>query len=415
MSERWERVRTIISRSGSPDGSRTGAGRGDDRGRMDILYAVTAALATASTQQRATNEILSGICGGLGWQLGQFWRVDRQARVLRCVASWYQKRAELETFAAKSADFTFASGLGLPGRIWSSGRPEWLADVVVDSNFPRAPFALDANLHGAFGFPVSVEGEILGVMEFFSGEIREPDEELLEMSAVIGGQIGHYLKRLEAEEAIRVIDARKSSILETALDSIIVIDHRGTILEFNPAAERTFGLARDDAVGRPMAEVIVPPSLREAHRHGFVQYIKTGQAKILGRRIEMMGLRADGIEFPVELAVTRVEGPGPPLFTGYLRDISDRKRLEAQLAHQAYHDGLTGLQNRAVFMTHVEHALAQAGRRGRSIAVLFADLDDFKRVNDTLGRRWGPAPRGGRRPAIDLDPGRRQRCSLWGR
>jgi PAS domain S-box-containing protein len=132
----------------------------------------------------------------------------------------------------------------------------------------------------------------------------------------------------QEERELKRSEARKAAILESALDCIVTMDHEGCIIEFNPAAERTFGHRRDDVVGKQLADVIIPPSLREKHREGFARYLATGEARVLGKHIEMTAVRADGNEFPVELALTRIPLEGPPSFTGYLRDITERKRAE---------------------------------------------------------------------------------------
>src|SRR5258706_4266278 len=132
----------------------------------------------------------------------------------------------------------------------------------------------------------------------------------------------------QAEDALRVSEARKAAVLESALDCIITIDQHGHILEFNPAAEATFGYSRAEALGREMAQLIIPPSLRDEHRRGLTRYLITKESHILGRRIELTGLRADGSEFPVELTVTRMSEDEPPVFTGFARDITDRKKSE---------------------------------------------------------------------------------------
>jgi PAS domain S-box-containing protein len=103
------------------------------------------------------------------------------------------------------------------------------------------------------------------------------------------------------------------------------------VVEFNPAAERTFGYRREQAIGSEMAELIIPPALRARHRSGFSRLLATGEERLVDRRIELTGMRADGAEFPVELTITRIQLPGPAMFTGYLRDISERKRAEAEL------------------------------------------------------------------------------------
>ena len=123
-------------------------------------------------------------------------------------------------------------------------------------------------------------------------------------------------------------EVRKAAILDSALDCIVTIDHEGRITEFNPAAERTFGYRRDEIVGKHLVETLVPSSLREEHRHAFARYLATGEARVLGRRIELAAVRADGSEFPVELTITRIPLDGPPSFTGYLRDITERKQSE---------------------------------------------------------------------------------------
>jgi PAS domain S-box-containing protein len=127
-------------------------------------------------------------------------------------------------------------------------------------------------------------------------------------------------------------EARKAAILDSALDCIVTIDHQSCITEFNPAAERIFGHRRGDVVGKQLAEVIIPPSLRELHQRGFARFLATGEASVIGRRIEMTAMRANGEEFPVELAITRIPSDGPPSFTGYLRDITERQRSEEALA-----------------------------------------------------------------------------------
>src|SRR6266849_3558166 len=143
-----------------------------------------------------------------------------------------------------------------------------------------------------------------------------------------------FVEKEKTQAALRASEARTEAILEVALDSIVTIDHEGRIVDWNPAAERTFGYARSEALGREMAELIVPPSLRERHRSGLRRAVATGRNTIIGQRIEIIARRADGLEFPVELAVTRISNGGPPLFTGHIRDITARKQAESRQAAQ---------------------------------------------------------------------------------
>ena len=137
-------------------------------------------------------------------------------------------------------------------------------------------------------------------------------------------------EQVEAERALRVSETRKATILEVALDCIITIDAEGRIVEFNPAAEQTFGYTRQEILGRVMAEMIVPPALRPRHYAGFAHYLATGEGPILRQRIEIAAVRANGEEFPVEIAIIPIHDGRQVLFTAYLRDISERRREEAE-------------------------------------------------------------------------------------
>ncbi len=138
-------------------------------------------------------------------------------------------------------------------------------------------------------------------------------------------------ERRRAEEGLRESEARKSAMLNSALDAIVTMDHEGKVVDFNPAAESTFGYQREEAVGKPMDQLIIPPPDRERHRRGLAQYLVTGEGPVLGKRLELPARRADGSEFPVELTITRMPSVGSPMFTGFIRDITERKRAEDAL------------------------------------------------------------------------------------
>jgi PAS domain S-box-containing protein len=137
--------------------------------------------------------------------------------------------------------------------------------------------------------------------------------------------------RLRTERDLAASEARKAGMLEAALDAIVAIDHGGRITDFNPAAERTFGYRDEDVLGRPLAETIIPSGLRDRHRAAFERYLETEQPTILGRRLELTGLHADGHEFPLELTVYRVPIDGPPVFSAFIRDLTRARQLEEQL------------------------------------------------------------------------------------
>jgi PAS domain S-box-containing protein len=153
--------------------------------------------------------------------------------------------------------------------------------------------------------------------------------------AYMQGYLLDITERKQREAAVRESEARTRAMLDAALDGVISIDHEGKVIEFNPAAERAFGLERQDVIGKQMADLVIPPSLREAHARGFKRYLATGEGTVLGQRLEMPAMRSDGTEFPIELSIVRVDLPGPPVFTAYMRDITERKRSEAVATGQA--------------------------------------------------------------------------------
>lgn len=163
-------------------------------------------------------------------------------------------------------------------------------------------------------------------------------------------------------------EARKTAILAVALDCVISINSDGEIVEFNPAAEKTFGYSAAEAMGRSIAETVIPPSLRPAHHAGFAHYVATGEGPVLGQRIEIVGMRKSGAEFPIELAIVPMQHSGMVGFTAYLRDISERKTLEAEQSRLAESnrllldstgEGIYGIDLQGQF-TFVNQAGAQA-------------------------------------------------------
>ncbi len=295
-------------------------------------HAVARSLAETEDPRDALAGALAAIGESLGWRWGAVWEpaLDRP-ETLRCVETWHALGADAAEFGATTRSLVLVRGEGLPGRVWQSGEPAWIANVLTDENFPRAAAAQQAGLRSAFCFPIRSARGVLGVIEFFTGEAGELDRELLSTMVTLGDQIGQAVERRRDAEALRANEARHQAMLDASLDCVVAMDHDGRVLDLNPAAERTFGYRASDAVGREMAELIIPPELRERHRRGLACYLATGRAALLDRRLEITGMRADGTVFPVELTITRVAVEGPPVFMGYLRDITERLAVEAEV------------------------------------------------------------------------------------
>jgi PAS domain S-box-containing protein len=302
----------------------------DAQSLQRVEHDVAQILAQTEAPVEAYAATLESIGRSLGWELGAVWEVGPDDRRLRCVCTWHAGDGAPE-FEALSERLTLDPGEGLPGRMVVTGRPSWIMDSPNDRNFPRADAARRAGLQAAFGFPLLAARGVVGAVEFFTRDLREPDDALLEAMSVIGSQMGQFVVRRHAEGEVRASESRLRAMLEAALDAVIVMDHRGLILDWNHAAETTFGYRAHEAIGKDMADLVVPPHLRPLHRKGLARFLETEHAVILDKRLELTAMHKNGTEFPVELTITRIGLPGTPTFTGYLRDITDRIRAESEL------------------------------------------------------------------------------------
>lgn len=300
------------------------------------LLATQLAIARVLSKSAAGADViertLSGVCEALGWSWSALWTTDRTGTALVCTRVWTNPDLELDAFAALSHRTRLHRGDGVPGQAWERGEPVWVADVTQLPAFPRLTAAMKDGLHAALALPILVRDEVVGVIEFLSQAIQPPDAGLLGLMRAVSSQLGQALEREQMMRALAASDARKAAVLETALDSIISIDGSQQVIEWNPAAERTFGYTREEALGQVLTELIVPPDLRSRHYQGFARHLATGASTILDQRLEMRGQRRDGTIFPVELTVTRADIDEQPLFTAHLRDITARTQSEAERA-----------------------------------------------------------------------------------
>src|SRR5262249_6403204 len=177
--------------------------------------------------------------------------------------------------------------------------------------------------------PLPVAGCLIGkFMAYYdSPHVFRRDE--VDLAVTIARQLGFGIERICTGRALRESEARKSAILECALDAIITMDQEGRIVDFNPAAEELLRCRRDHVQGRTVAEMMIPERLREKHQQGLKRVLDTGHSSIIGRRFEIAALRADGSEFEAEIAISSSSlQDGRTLFTAYLRDVTARMRAE---------------------------------------------------------------------------------------
>ena len=180
--------------------------------RLVAQHSVTRILAEVATVEEATPQILQALCECLGWDLGTLWRIDQEAGVLRCAQMWRKPSVEATQFEAATRASTFRPGSWLPGQVWASRAPACIPDVAHDPGFLRARIAAREGLHAAFAFPILLGSEVLGVIDVVSREIRQPDQDLLDMMASVGSQIGQFIERKRAEESLRQAQAELAHV-----------------------------------------------------------------------------------------------------------------------------------------------------------------------------------------------------------
>jgi PAS domain S-box-containing protein len=172
--------------------------------RLSTGYAVTRVLAEAESLEAAAPLILMAICEGLSWDLGVLWRVDETAGVLRCMNVWHPPSLSFPQFVKATRESAYQRSVGVPGHVWETSQPMWMADLPQVENFPRVPFAIAAGLHASFAFPIRVGEHVAGVIEFSSRQVRKLEPDLMEMFDSIGSQIGQFIERRRAEMELKV-------------------------------------------------------------------------------------------------------------------------------------------------------------------------------------------------------------------
>ncbi|MGH9790369.1 MAG: response regulator [Candidatus Acidiferrales bacterium] len=310
--------------------------------QLAAQYAIVRVLAESASLKDATPKLLQAVCESLGWEHGAIWSVDREPNVLRCLEIWHAPHVSFPEFIAASRNTAFPPGIGLPGRVWASGRPAWILNVQEDSNFPRAPIATKEGLRAAFGFPILFGGEVRGAMEFFTRELRQPDEPLLRMMAAVGIQIGDFLERRRAQEQL-------DHLFELSIDMMCIAGFDGYFKRLNPAWERTLGWSNEELLSQPYLDFVhpddIPLTLAEAGKitHG-------AQSIFFENRYRC---KDGGYKW---LSWHTTPSAAQQLIYGAARDITDRKRVteELQRAREA-----ADAANRAKsdFLANISHEI----------------------------------------------------------
>ena len=304
----------------------TGRKRNEQRGAA--AYAVTRVLAESDNLAGAAPHILRAIGENLEWDWGALWGLDREAAALRCDCLWHVHDIETAEFDTVSRERTRVRE-GRLGQVWRSASPSWIVDATTEPGFLRASAASRALLHGGVIFPIILDTEPLGVVEFFSRAARERDAEQLATLSAIGSQIGQFIKRRSAEAALRANEERWRKLFETSHAGMALVGLDGVFTAANPALQRMLGHTEQEIVGRNVLE-LNPEEERAATADALARY-RSGSLD--ERQVEKKYLKKDGS--PVWLNITTTLVPATETATPFLQavyvDVTERVRFEAAL------------------------------------------------------------------------------------
>lgn len=285
---------------------------------LQTQFAVSKVLAAAEDLQSSLPSIIASICINLGWELGAFWQYAATRPVLMCTNISAVDEA-LGRFIAESRKNELLAGEGLPGRVFASSQPEWIANISEEKNFSSPVAAAQVGLQSAFAFPVLVGNDAVAVLEFLSSQFREPDQALLENMVALGRQIGQFIRRKEAEEALQQSLELYRKLTDSACDAIITIDGAGNILLANRAAESTFGYSAAEMKGQ-FVTLLIPEHSRMRYEQLLVGYLEAEKKRPDWQAMEVKGRHKDGHEITLNLSFGEFVLKGERFFTGFMRD-----------------------------------------------------------------------------------------------
>jgi diguanylate cyclase (GGDEF)-like protein/PAS domain S-box-containing protein len=341
----------------------------------------------ADDANEALRAAIRAICESEKWDAGAYWRLDEDSRLLKIHEAWGVETHRIQQVMRQARALVCGPGVGLAGTVWQTGEPLWVPDLRSERRVLRTQLPEQTGWNSAFLCPVVNKGQVIGVLEFHSTCIPEPDERLLQVVRVLGSRIGSFCSRSTALDRLRESEERYSSTIELAAIGISHVALDGRFIHVNRRLCDMLGYTKDELLGLTVKQVSHADDVSVTDRD--LARLRAGEIDSI--KIEKRYVRKDTTPIWVRLTIASRRGSdGRALYDiSIVEDISERRQAEERVQYLATHDEMTSLPNRAMFSQMLAHAIEQGRRYRRRFAVLFVDLDRFKIINDSLGHEAG--------------------------
>ncbi len=351
---------------------------------ISLLQDIAVAANEAQSVEEAIRRSLSRISDVTGWPVGHLYLTSERGDRLISTKVWHTTDPTRFNALRRLTDvLEWRKGVGLPGQVLAEAKPAWVVDIRKDPSIVRTAVATSLGVHSSFAFPLLIGSEVVAVLEFFSGEVLQPDERLLEIAGQIGVQLGRVIERKRSSISLAASEQHYRLLFERNLAGVFRLAMDGKIIDCNEALARIVGYDSRSEL-RDLSMFDLYPESPE--REDFFARLKTGRAVT---NAEMLLERRDGAHVWTLVNASVTDFGESQVIEGSLLDVTAKKEEDLRVEYQAQHDALTKLHNRAFFRSQLEKSLALAQRYEHPLGLLFMDLDGFKPINDTLGHAAG--------------------------
>ncbi len=352
--------------------------------QRETEYLITQTLSVSPTLQKAIPKILHIIGESFKWEIGAFWKIEEETNLIRCLHVWQSSPNQAPLFVEYSKKLSLAFGMGIPGKIWKNAQSSWIQDIHTELDLPRQPHAITENLHSAFAFPILLNKDVLGVIEFFSHKIKQPDKYLLQMFDVIGSQIGQFIERKEAEEALHKSEQQFQLALKASQMGYWSWDIQKDLIKWAEHVATLHGLEEKSFEGSLEEYLLfVEPEDREFVRLKIFEAIEKKSEFIIEFRIIWADKTVHWIHSRGQVFYDEEDQPTRML--GFAIDVTNKKETEEKLK-LAYEKMELRVQERTAELQEINQALQIeiAERKKVEEEVLEISLKEQRRFGSQL-------------------------------